>query len=86
MVSFTEDGEEHLLVANSSHGLIKIDCADIDDQEGLTQPREPVGVPRERKDLEGIVRLANLNGSHVLALQVDRSGASHLRSLKTASL
>jgi hypothetical protein len=86
MVSFTQDGEEHLLVANSSHGLIKIDCADIDHQEGLTQPREPVGVPRERKDLEGIVRLANLNGSHVLALQVDGSGAAHLRSLKTASL
>jgi hypothetical protein len=86
MVAFMEGGEEHLLVANSSHGLIKIDCADIDHQEGLTQPREPVGVPRERKDLEGIVRLANLNGSHVLALQVDKSGASHLRSLKTASL
>ena len=86
MVSFTQGGEEHLLVANSSHGLIKIDCTDIDGQEGLTQPRDPVGVPREKKDLEGIVRLANLNGSHVLALQVDESGASHLRSLKTASL
>jgi hypothetical protein len=86
MVSFTQGGEEHLLVANSSHGLIKIDCTDIDRQAGLTEPREPVGVPREKKDLEGIVRLANLNGTHVLALQVDDSGASHLRSLKTASL
>jgi hypothetical protein len=86
MVSFMAGGDEHLLVANSSHGLIKIDCADIDRQEGLTEPREPVGVPREKKDLEGIVRLANLNGTHVLALQVDESGAGHLRSLKTASL
>jgi hypothetical protein len=85
MVSFVLDGQEHLLVANSNHGLIKIACRDIDGQEGLTEPREPVGVPRETEDLQGVTRLANLNGSHVLALQTD-GGRLHLRSLKTASL
>jgi hypothetical protein len=85
MVSFVEGGEEHLLVANTSHGLIKIDCRHIDDQAPLTEPREPVGVPRETKDLQGITRLANLDGSHVLALQT-QDGRQHLRSLKTASL
>lgn len=86
MVSFADEGEEYLLVANTSHGLIKIACRDIDDQEPLTTPREPVGVPRETKDLQGITRLANLNGGYVLALQVDGDGRHHLRSLKTASL
>jgi hypothetical protein len=86
MVSFSEGGEEHLLVANSRHGLIKIDCADIDGQEPLTQPQEPVGVPRETKDLQGITRLANLDPGHVLALQRDDDGHQHLRTLKTASL
>jgi hypothetical protein len=86
MVSFVQDGSEHLLVANTAHGLIKIACADIDDQPGLTEPKEPVGVPRETKDLLGITRLANLNESFVLALQSDESGRQHLRSLKTASL
>jgi hypothetical protein len=86
MVSFVQDGEEHLLVANSAHGLVKIACRDIDSQTPLTEPTEPVGVPRETKDLQGITRLANLNGSHVLALQVDDSGRRHLRSLKAASL
>ncbi len=86
MVSFTDQGEEYLLVANTSHGLIKIACRDIDDQEPLTTPREPVGVPRQTKDLQGITRLANLNGSYVLALQVDGDGRRHLRSLKAASL
>ena len=86
MVSFSEGGEEHLLVANSRHGLIKIDCADIDGQEPLTQPHEPVGVPRETKDLQGITRLANLDPGHVLALQRDDDGHQHLRTLKTASL
>ncbi len=86
MVSFADEGEEYLLVANSSHGLIRIACRDIDGQAPLTTPREPVGVPRETKDLQGITRLANLNGGYVLALQVDGDGRRHLRSLKTASL
>jgi hypothetical protein len=86
MVSFTRDGDEYLLVANSSHGLLKIACRDIDDQAPLTTPKEPRGVPREREDLEGILRLANLNGGHVLALQSDRGGRQHLRSFKTSSL
>jgi hypothetical protein len=86
MVSFTQDGQEYLLVANSAHGLVKIACRDIDGQAPLTEPRQPVGVPRQTKDLQGIRRLANLNGDHVLALQADDAGRQHLRSLKTASL
>jgi hypothetical protein len=86
MISFTRDGDEYLLVANTSHGLIKIPCSNIADQTPLTTPKEPTGVPREREDLEGIVALANLNGGHVLALQSDRDGRQHLRSFKTSSL
>lgn len=86
MVSFIQDGEEYLLVANSSHGLIKIACRDIDGQAPLTEPKKPVGVPRHTKDLDGIRRLANLNGGYVLALQADGAGGQHLLSLKTASL
>jgi hypothetical protein len=86
MVSFSRDGQEYLLVANSAHGLVKIACSDIDNQAPLTEPTEPVGVPREAKDLQGIRRLANLGTDHVLVLQTDAAGRQHLRSLKTASL
>ena len=86
MVSFVQDGEEYLLVANSAHGLVKIACRDIDSQPALTEPQQPVGVPRETKDLQGIRRLANLGATHVLVLQSDDEGRQHLRSLKTASL
>jgi hypothetical protein len=85
MISFHVGGEEHLLVANTSHGLVKIPCRNIDGQEPLTHPKEPVGVPRETEDLKGIRRLANLNGTYILALQADDRG-QHLRSVKTASL
>ncbi len=86
MVSFVQDGEEYLLIANTAHGLVKIACRDVDGQQPLTEPKEPIGVPRETKDLRGILRLASLNGGHVLALQADDSGRRHLRSLKTSSL
>ena len=43
-------------------------------------------MPREVEDLQGIVKLENLDDTHVLALQVDDAGGKHLRSLKTASL
>jgi hypothetical protein len=86
MVSFVQGGEEHLLVSNSRHPLLKIACRDIDAQEPLTQPQEPHGVPRQEEELQGVTRLANLGASYVLALQADDSGVRHLRSLKTASL
>jgi hypothetical protein len=66
--------------------LIKIACRDIDVQEALTEPKEPIGVPREVEDLQGITKLANLDDGHVLALQGGADGRQHLRSLKTASL
>jgi hypothetical protein len=86
MVSFSQDDDEYLLVSNSNHGLVKIACRDIDIQPGLTEPRTPIGVPREVESLTGVSRLANLNGTYVLALQKDDSGERHLRSFKTASL
>jgi hypothetical protein len=86
MVSFVQDGEEHLLVANSSHGLVKIACSDIDGQAPLTEPTEPVGVPRQTEDLQGVIRLANLNDGYVLALQTGDGDRQHLRSLKVSAL
>jgi hypothetical protein len=86
MITFIEQGEEHLLVANSAHGLMKIARRDIDAQEPLTEPKEPLGVPRETSDFQGVIRLANLEADVVLALVVDDDGRHHLRSLKTTSL
>jgi hypothetical protein len=86
MISFVQGDEEFLLVANSAHGLIKIACHDVDTQPPLTEPREPVGVPRETEDLRGVTRLANFGDQHVLVLQGDDGGHQHLRSLKTGSL
>jgi hypothetical protein len=86
MVSYVDDGDEHLLVANTAHGLVKVDRRDIDGQAPLTEPGAPIGVPRQTVDLQGITRLANLGEHFVLALQSDEAGRTHLRSFNTSSL
>jgi hypothetical protein len=86
IVSFTRGDDEYLLIAHSTHPMMKIACRDIDGQVGLTEPREPRGVPREELDVPGVKKMANFNREYVLALQRDEAGARHLRSLKTASL
>jgi hypothetical protein len=86
IVAFSQGGEEHLLISHTRHPLMKIACRDIDGQAPLTEPREPVGVPRQLPDLEGIGRMDNLNGDFVIAIQRDDRGRRHLRSLKTSSL
>ena len=86
MVSYVRDGEEFLLVSNARHPLMKIACKDIDRQEPLTQPKEPMGVPRQTLPHQGVGRMANLNDSHVVMIQGDDAGGTHLRSHDIATL
>ena len=86
MVSYARDGEEYLLVSNARHPLMKIACKDIDRQRPLTQPDEPVGAPRQEMPHQGVGRMANLNGSHVLMMQEDEAGNIHLRSYDITTL
>jgi hypothetical protein len=86
MISYTHAGDEYLLVSNTRHPLLKIATAPIAGQPALHEPTEPVGVPREELDHEGVSYLANLGASHVVMLQRDSAGALNLRSYTTASL
>src|SRR5262249_61734499 len=85
-VAFPRDGEEFLLVSNVRHPLMKLKSSDVDRQEPLTQPREPVGVPRENLPQAGVSRMANLNDGYVLMLQMDDKERYHLRSYRTDEL
>jgi hypothetical protein len=85
IVAFEQDDEEYVLVSNTRHPLLKISCRAIDAQDGLTTPKEPVGVPREAEDLAGVSKMDNLGWEHLIVIQDDSRGR-HLRSLKTASL
>ncbi|HEY3116240.1 MAG TPA: hypothetical protein VGK54_05820, partial [Chloroflexota bacterium] len=86
LVAFKRDGDEYLLISNTRHPLLKIASKDIDKQEGLTEPKQPLGVPRESLSQQGVSLMANLNGSYVLMMQQDQDANLHLRSYATASL
>jgi len=87
IVSYKRDGEEYLLISNTKHPLLRIACNDVDGQEGLTQPKEPRGVPREELPQPGVSHMANLNGSYVVMMQQEEVGGSlNLRSYSNASL
>jgi hypothetical protein len=98
LVSYERDGEEYLLVCNDRHPLFKIACKDIDQQGPLTQPDQsldkgpdgpgtpPVGVPRQLLPHPGVKRMVNLNSNHVLMMQQDEAGDTHLRSYSVETL
>jgi hypothetical protein len=85
MIAFDRDGEEHLLVSNTRHPLLKLRVADLAGQEALTTPQAPKGAPREVLAHEGVSKLAAADGS-VLMLQRDGDGRLHLREYASASL
>ena len=97
IVSYTDKGEEFLLISNANHPLTKIACKYIEQQGSLTEPDRSLdenrdgplsplsGVPREELPQSGVRKLANLNGTAVLMYQEDDSGM-HLRSYETSQL
>lgn len=86
MVSYRRDGDEYLLVATSRLPLLRIACSDIDGQEALTEPDEPVGVPREELSHPGVLRMTNLDDGSVVMLQQNGAGPVSLRSYECAAL
>jgi len=84
MVSYERGGEEYLLVANTRHPLLKLARRDVDAQEPLTSPTEPIGPPREELPHAGVIRMAAVDGQ-VLMLQHGDEGLS-LRAYDAATL
>jgi hypothetical protein len=59
----------------------------VDQQEPLTQPKQPRGVPRDELPHPGVSHMAKLNGSYVVMMQQEEAGGSvNLRSYSAASL
>jgi hypothetical protein len=87
IVSYERDGDEYLLVSGTKHPLIRIASKDVDQQEPLTQPKQPRGVPRDELPHPGVSHMAKLNGSYVVMMQQEEAGGSvNLRSYSAASL
>jgi hypothetical protein len=85
MVAFERDGEDYVLVSNSSHGLFKIAIRDVEAQRALTETGGPEGVPRSQLPHKGVGRMA-IVGNSVLMIQADGEGDLHLRPYDCATI
>lgn len=86
MVSYKRGGEEYLLVSNVMHPLMKIASSDINRQAALTEKADRVGAARQDMPQNGVGKMANLNGSHVIMMHQDEAGNFSLRSYATETL
>lgn len=82
MFVYTKNGEDYILMANSSRGVMKIPTKGIDKVEGITQRiADKAGLAYETiSDLEGVVQLDRLNGERAVAL-IEKEGRADLKTI-----
>jgi hypothetical protein len=83
MVAYKKGGHEYILMANSTHGVTKLDAAHLDTYKAITAPSDVAGVPFESlKDWTDVRHLQAYDDKSVLVL----SGTSGAMDLKTVAL
>lgn len=83
MFVYQKDGQDYILMANSSRGVMKIPTAGIDQIEPIIQPvADKAGLKYETiDDLQGVVQLDRLNGERAVVLVQNENGRMDLRSI-----
>lgn len=80
MIVYKKDGQTYLLLANDRRGVMKISTADLEKNQGLTEPVRGgghAGQPFETiSQLQNVVQLDKLNEDHAVVLIQDGSSLS----------
>jgi len=83
MVAYKKGGHDYILMANSTHGVTKLDTAHLETYKAITAPSDVAGVPFESlADWKDVKHLQAYDDKSVLVL----SGASGAMDLKTVAL
>ncbi len=83
MVPYKKNGHDYVLMANSTHGVTKLDMAHLDTYKAITAPSDVAGVPFESlSDWQNVKHLQAYDDKSVLVL----SGSSGAMDLKTVAL
>ncbi|MDR8391776.1 hypothetical protein NC796_11520 [Aliifodinibius sp. S!AR15-10] len=86
IISYTDtNGNESLMIANSSYSVMRVSPADIKRQSHLDKPlndgEKTSGVTFESLEYENVRHMDNLNGKYVVMLQQMDDGTIDLRSI-----
>ena len=67
--SYTKDGKDYLLMANSKHGILKLPTTEFATATPITAKTGPAGIKAESiKELTDVVQLDKLDAAHALIL------------------
>jgi hypothetical protein len=83
MVVYQKDGQDYILMANSSRGVMKVTTQGIDKIEGITERvSDTAGLTYETiSQWQGVVQLDRLNDQSVLLLVQSESGPANLKTV-----
>ncbi len=85
MFVYEKDGQDYILMANSSRGVMKISTADVAEIDEITEPVPgggTAGLPYETiKELAGVLQLDRLDDDNALALVRSEDGKEHLQTI-----
>jgi hypothetical protein len=83
MIVYNKDGKDYLLMANSARGVMKVDVANIDKTNGITDRISgTAGLPYDTiAELKGVTQLDKLDKGHVLVLKQTEAGPLNLEAV-----
>lgn len=76
MIAYKQDGRDYILMANSARGVMKLDAANLDAYESITDRVEKAGVPYETiAQLQNVTQLDKLSENSAVILVAENDEA-----------
>ena len=81
MIAYNKGGKPYILMANSAHGVLKLDAQHLDSYKSITAPTDITGVPFEHVEAwQGVKHLQQYDNNNALVLS-DNNGAMDLKTI-----
>lgn len=81
MIAYHKDNHDYILMANSSHGVLKLSADHLEKYKAITAPSDVAGMPfQPLKNLTGVKHLTSLDEGNALILS-ESNGSMDLRSI-----
>ena len=82
MVAYKKDGHEYILMANSAHGVTKLDAAHLETYKAITAPTDVTGVPfKTIDDWKDVRHLQAYDDKQALVLSDNGNSGMDLRTV-----
>jgi hypothetical protein len=82
MIVYKKNGQDYILMANNSRGVMKLSTANIDNYKPITAQTDITGVPYETiQDLKGVVQLDSYDANNALILMSGQAGSMDLKTV-----